>query len=68
MKLVTTGQATPNEAIEARTGERVEGRPELDEYYWNGQPLGGFADGEDFALFEERDSLVRSLLNGRRDQ
>ena len=68
VKLVTTGQATPNEAIEARTGERVEGRPELDEYYWNGQPLGGFADGEDFALFEERDSLVRSLLNGRRDQ
>ena len=68
VKLVTTAQATPNEAIEARTGERVEGRPELDEYYWNGNPLGDFADGEDFALFEERDALVNTmLLNGARN-
>ena len=66
VKLVSTGQATPNEAIEARTGERVEGRPELDEYYWAGNPLGDFAQGDDFALFEERDAIVRSLLSGNR--
>ena len=65
VKLVGTAMATPNEGREALGLGRVEDRPELDEYYWGGRALGDFTDGEDFALFEERNAILRSMLNGR---
>ena len=65
VKLVSTAMATPNQGREALGLGRVEDRPELDEYYWGGRALGDFTDGEDFALFEERNAILRSMLNGR---
>ena len=67
VKLVSTAMATPNQGREALGLGRVEDRPELDEYYWGGRALGDFTDGEDFALFEERNAILRSMLNGRQE-
>ena len=64
VKMVASGLATPNQGIKALHGERVDGRPELDEYYMGGRVLSDFAQGDDFALIEERDALVRSVLIG----
>ena len=64
VKLTATALATPNEAREALGLDRVEDRPELDEYYFAGRPLGDFAGGDEFALFREREAVVKTMLNG----
>ncbi len=62
VKMVASGLATPNQAIETLHGLRIEDRPELDEYYWAGRPLGDFAAGVEEELFAERNGIIRTML------
>ena len=69
VKMVASGLATPNQAIEALHGLRVQDRPELDEYYWAGRPLGDFAAGVEEELFAERNGIIRTMLmNGHQQE
>ena len=66
VKLVSAGLATPNEGREALGLARAEDRPDLDEFYFAGRPLGALTSGEDAALFREWETLVKAMLDGHR--
>ena len=64
VKLGSVGFVTPNEGRKAVGLERVEGRPELDEFYFAGRPLGDLVVGEPMELFAERETVIRAMFNG----
>ena len=64
VKLVSAALATPNQGREALGLGMVEDRPEMDEYYFAGRPLGDLVTGDGLDLFGERDALIRSFFNG----
>ena len=64
VKLVASAMATPNEGREAVGLERVENRPDLDDFYFAGRPIGDFAGGDEFDLFREREAIIKTMLNG----
>ena len=64
VKLVASAMATPNEGREAVGLERVENRPDLDDFYFGGRPIGDFAGGDEFDLLREREAIIKTMLNG----
>ena len=65
VKLVSSGMFTPNEGREALGRERVD-RPEMDEHYFAGRPLGDLVGGDELDLFSEREAIIKTMLNGNR--
>ena len=66
VKLVSAALATPNEGRQALGMERVENRPEMDEHYFGGRPLGDLVGGDELDLFSERAAIIKTMLNGNR--
>lgn len=65
--LVSRGIVTPNEARAALGLERVENRPELDEFYSGGRLLGDMTPRSPAELQGEREALLQQILQSNRE-
>ncbi|MBC8280741.1 MAG: phage portal protein [Chloroflexi bacterium] len=61
-KLVDGGLSTPNEGRAGTGQEKIEDRPELDEFYYKGRPWGDIVGGDTQDLMEERMKMVEDAV------